>query len=285
MSETNPQLPGPSPQPVVGDQTMRRGVWLVVAAAAMVLLLWFFPSFWYTHADASQGYSWLVPRQSIAGWQYKELPVSKSAERQLVADETFSGAFTAKEEPAPVHVFLANRYSEKPNDIGLFVHTPDRCWTESGWVIQPIAPDYVQLRVHGIPMMFERRLFVGGEHQELVYFGGLVGGQPVPYRMDYNLSVGVKVALQKLGRSGGAQFRAVDTRFWGRIWDSFLSRRQLFGPKQFIRISTPVEGDGLPAADHRLVVMLDQWLEVANYEQELQRWQSKPKKAAEATPE
>jgi hypothetical protein len=92
--------------------------------------------------------------------------------------------------------------------------------------------------------------------------------------------VGARVALEKLGRSGGSQYRVVNGQFWRRIWDSFTSRTQLFGPKQFVRVSTELEAGGFAEADQRLVAALDQWLQSASYEDELRWWRSRPAQPA-----
>jgi hypothetical protein len=128
--------------------------------------------------------------------------------------------------------------------------------------------------VHGVKMTFERRVFVGGGQKELVYFGGLVGGQPLPYRLDHNLSVGMRFASTEAvkGKSRGFLSRAVDQRLWGRVWDGFASRRQLLGPKQFIRLSTPLPGGDAGAADQLLRNFLESWLEPVDYESELAAW-------------
>jgi len=51
-----------------------------------------------------------------------------------------------------------------------------------------------------------------------------------------------------------------DSVLWRRVVDSFVSRRPLLGPKQFLRISTPVYGGNIAAADQRLREMLPIWL-------------------------
>jgi hypothetical protein len=64
----------------------------------------------------------------------------------------------------------------------------------------------------------------------------------------------------------------VDTRLWGRVWDGFLARRPLLGPKQFIRISTPLERGDVAAADKVLREFLEAWLEPVDYQAELAAW-------------
>jgi len=239
--------------------------------ALLVLLCWVFPRFWYTRADPQRGHYWLAEQKDIPGWTFREIPVSESAERTLVADRLVTGEFSGTGGPV-VQVFSAKRYAEKENEIGLFVHTPDRCWTEAGWKLDPTQPELVELDVHGLLITFERRIFVAGDQRELVYFGGTVGGQPLPFRLDHNLSVGMRYSLRHSADRTGTTLRASDSRLWARTWDSFKSRSPLNGPKQFIRISTPISGDDPSPADHRLQEFLPLWLRLSDYAAELTAW-------------
>lgn len=247
--------------------TPPKKIWIIpLVLTALIALLWAFPAFWYArHGEASP--IWFTERSEIPGWQYTYIPVEKSAERILVADRSINGEFTRPDGSA-IRVFSAKRYQEKSNEIGLFVHTPDRCWVESGWQIEPSSPEVQELTIHGVRLALERRIFKFGADRELVYFCGLVGGQTLPYRLDHNLSVGVRTALKQTGNPGQAAARASDTHFWKRLWTSFTSRRDLFGPKHFIRISTPVYGSQVSEADARLTNFLSQWLAPGNYDQE-----------------
>src|SRR5688572_18287138 len=109
--------------------------WIIpVALSCGVALLWGFPKVWYGK-PAEDNIHWFGERSQIAGSQFVEVPVGQSAERMLVADRTFNGDFIL-EDRSVVRVFSAKRYEEKANEIGLFVHTPDRCWTEVGWEVE-----------------------------------------------------------------------------------------------------------------------------------------------------
>ncbi len=235
--------------------------------SVLLIAIWIFPTVWYTRTDPQLHQVWLNGKTNIAGWNYAEVPVSKSAEAVLVADQLVNGEFSSSDGTV-VRVFSAKRYNESLNEIGLFVHTPDRCWTESGWTMEPAQPEVKELFVKGIPILFERRVFTFGEQRELVYFSGLVGGQPLPYRLDHNLSVGMRHALRQAKDQTGTSLRASDKRFWARVWDSFLARRPLAGPKQFLRISTPLRGNP-QSVDALLEHFLAQWLEVVPYPKEL----------------
>ncbi len=245
----------------------------------LVLLLWQFPRFWYTQTDTNLGTHWLAEQRVIPGWQFEEVPIAAAAEKVLVADRLFSGSFQRDNESI-VRVFSAKRYAESSNEIGLFVHTPDRCWTESGWRMEATQPEFKQLTIHGVSLVFERRIFHYGGNRELVYFGGLVGGQPLPYRLDHNMSVGMKRALREAKDEAGTMLRARDQRLWTRVLDSFKARRQLIGPKQFVRISTPIHGDAIAAADEVLARFLPQWLHASDYHEEIADWKLTRLKAA-----
>ncbi|MGC8989920.1 MAG: exosortase-associated EpsI family protein [Verrucomicrobiia bacterium] len=272
------------PEKKTGSVTVPPGKWRVGTAvfACFVLVLWLFPRVWYTQKDADKGFIWLTGQTSLPGWEFKPLPVAESAERLLAADETISGQFTNLTDGRVVQVFLAKRYTEKPHDIGLFVHTPDRCWTEAGWRLDPVAPDHVEVDVHGARITFERRVFVYKDRRELVLFGGLVGGQPLPYRLDHNLSVGMRSALQRAVKQTGAKLRASDRLLWQRVWESFVSRRQLFGPKMFVRISTRLESDDTRAADELLVRMLSEWLRSVDFAEDMRNWKEHRSKSGTA---
>jgi hypothetical protein len=227
-------------------------------------VLWRFPGFWYTEKGKGDG-TWFAERAQIEGWNFEPLPISASAERVLVADRTVNGEFRRGEEA--VRVFSAKRYIENPNEIGLFVHTPDRCWVEGGWKIERITPEVIEVKVHGVPLRMERRLFLFGNNRELVYFCGLVDGRALPYRLDHNLSVGIRSG-DGINQTDGTSRRASDLHFWQRLWDSFESRRGFSGPKQFVRISTPIRGDDLAEGDNRLREFLSLWLSPGDFIEE-----------------
>ncbi len=238
----------------------------LVALASLVVAIWVFPRFWYSRVDPASATQWLDARTNVAGWKYRAVAVDQSAERLLVADRLENGEFLAESkdrwERDPVRVFAAWRLKEDPREIGLFVHTPDRCWVQSGWDIEASAPEVVTVPVHGRELAFERRIFANRGHRELVYFTGLVAGQTLPYRLDHNLSVSRRVVAKGVGEAERITKanRWNDSLLWRRVVESFLSRRPLLGPKQFLRISTPLDG-GEAEADRRIREFLPRWLE------------------------
>lgn len=229
--------------------------------ACLVAGLWFLPRVWYTRTDHTQTVQWLAEQTNAPGWTYHAVEVDKSAERLLVADRLVNGEFRRNDRSQPpIRVFGARRFKEDPKEIGLFVHTPDRCWVQSGWNLDAVDPNFIELELHGRRIGFERRVFTAQGQKELVYFAGLVGGQTLPYRLDHNYSVSRRVVATGAQDRVNRANRWNDSVLWRRVWDSFLSRRPLLGPKQFLRISTPITMGGEAAADQRLQAMLPLWL-------------------------
>lgn len=255
------------------DARPRRAFVSLVCLTAVVVGLWLFPGIWYRDPQPGGDYHWFAEQTSLSGWTYQEVPLSAAAEAVIQADAVASGVFRAHGQ-GEVQVYSAKRYQKKENEIGLFSHTPDRCWTAVGWTIEPAAPDSLELDVHGVRLLLERRVFFHGTHRVLVYFGAIVGGKPLPYRLDQYHSA----AIAPSGASAqinSAWRRLAQWRLWEWAWDSFRQRTPLAGPQQFLRLSTPAAGD-LKEADRRLQEFLPQWLQPANYGQELKSWQTRP---------
>ena len=221
--------------------------------ALIVAALWSFPKFWYRSGPGEISYT---EATSVPGFQFTKIPVEKSAERVLVADEITSREFFASNTP-PVRVFSAKRLRQKQNEIGLFVHTPDRCWTEAGWRLDPGSAALIPIELPHFELPFERRIFSNGDARELVYFCGLVSGKPVPWRLDQNLSAALRLSHDT---NGTTFIPASDSHFWKRLVESFTSRQALQGPQHFLRISTPVENENINSADHRLQSFITNWL-------------------------
>ncbi len=220
--------------------------------AIAVLVGWTFPAFWYSKPIPDHPSLWLAPNTNIAGWIYEPIPINKSAEAVLVADSLSNGEFKS-DSGALVRLFMADRKTERENEIGLFVHTPDRCWTEAGWKIISTVPDVIHVKVGSVVLPFERRVFEFADEQELVYFAGLIGGQPVPFRLDHNLSV----AMRRQVGGNSTLLRALDGTVWKRLWRSFASREPLRGPKQFVRLSAPIRSMGLEQSDRLLKAFIE----------------------------
>jgi len=269
---TPPQVPDQPPQTDGAKASAPTARWLTVLLfSGLVAVLWVFPNFWYTRAGRSQDFRWLAENTNVPGHFYRSVPVNEVAEAFLVADRLSNGEFS-RTGGLPVRVFSAKRYLKKENEIGLFSHTPDRCWTSAGWKMEPLERDYCEVEVHGMRILFERRLFTAGVQRELVYFGALVGGKPLPYRLNqYAAAAQGREGLFAADRTGTLR-RLAQSRMWGWAMESFFTRTPLLGPQRFIRLSSSVDTAGLGAADQRLQELIPQWLQPVDYDAELAHW-------------
>lgn len=250
----------------------KRSFVAIFVVTVVLALLWVFPSFWYKPSIEEGEFLWLQEQSYIPGWTYTNIPISQAAEAMLVGDRMSSGSFIEETNQIVVRVFSAKRYLSKENEVGLFSHTPDRCWTAAGWRLDVVEPPCLDLDVHGIRMRFERRLFTAGSEKELCYFGAVVGGKPLPYRLDQYLASGVGRAGRRQTDASSTWSRLKDNRMWGWAWESFLNRTPLGGPQQFMRLSTPVVLEDLATADARLQAFLPLWLKPADYQTEFAQW-------------
>lgn len=258
----------------IGAAPRSRGVLLsLVVLALLVMGLWQFPALWYRDPHPGDDYRWFAEQTRLPGWTYREVPVSTAAESVIQADAMASGVFRGSS-GRDVQVYSAKRYLKKENEIGLFSHTPDRCWTAVGWRMEPASPDVVEMTVHGVRLLLERRVFTHGTDRVLVYFGAVVGGKPLPYRLDQYHSASRASGDGTRDDSSSTWRRLAQARLWSWAWDSFRQRTPLSGPQQFIRISTAEAGD-LAAADRLLRDMLPLWLQPVDYQQELRQWETR----------
>ncbi len=249
-----------------------------ILGAVLVGSVWLFPRVWYSRGGEGKP-AWLGESTNVAGWTFEEVPITKTEEVALDADVTLSGTFAKGRER--VSVFSAKRFSDDPDEIGLFVHTPDRCWVQVGWKIETADPDFVEIEAGGVGAVAERRIFrwKSGERQ-LVYFWGLSGGRALPYRLDHNLSIAHRQLMKSSSTAGATRARAFDGQFWGRIWDCFRDRRQRTGPKQFFRMATPISGTDIVGADARLKETAKAWLGPVDFDQDVKAFEARSRVAS-----
>jgi len=187
----------PSVAPV-GSRPFRSLI-LPVVVAAVVAFLWAFPSFWYTNSATEKEFVWLGESTNVAGWKFNEVPVSKLAESLLVSDHTVNGDYKSSDESKIVRVFSAKRYQGNRDQESLLRHTPDGCWVGAGWKMLSLEPQFMDCLVHGLIIRFERRLFEAGGQRELVYFGALMGGKPLTFRLDHYQGAGAQTSRENPG--------------------------------------------------------------------------------------
>ncbi len=219
--------------------------------------LWLFPSVWYKGASESTEFKWFETQTEVDGMIYSEVDVGAAAEAILAADSMENGEFSAQEGGAVVRVFSAKRKGERKNATGLLTHTPDSCWTRVGMRAEDDGDFVASKSIDGVEMTMERRIYSFGSQRELVYFGAIVGGKALPYRLDTYLNAALGTTVT--GHQSGPWSRAFNSRVWTWCWDSFAARTQLGGAQQLIRISTPIRGD-LEEAEQRIDSVLEQWL-------------------------
>jgi hypothetical protein len=212
---------------------------------------------------------WFGENERVDKWTYRDIPVAQSAEAVLAADHIANGDFQGVD-ASRVSVYSAKRYGKKDNEIGLFSHTPDRCWTIVGWKLEKVEQDCENLTIHGVPILFERRIFTFNGRRELVYFTSLVGGKPLPYRIDQYLASSRQKTKATQDDTASTWLRLAQGRLWGWARESLKNRTPLFGPQQFVRISTPIESGDVKAADARLKTILPKWMVLTNFNAEVE---------------
>jgi hypothetical protein len=231
-----------------------------------------FPRFWYRLAAGDV--HWFAESRTLPGWSVSPVPLSEAAEAQVGAHTWVSARF-GRTDGAEVTVFCAKRYGESWADVAPFAHTPDRCWTIAGWKIEPAEPEVQETMLSSIPVRFERRLFRGGNRSELVYFGAILGGRPVPFRLDQYLSFGRRMGRSEDTMATEAYRRAGDARFWACMWNCFRNRLSFNSAAHFIRVSTPVSTTDLASSDRLLQEFLRAFLVPTDYAAEAREWRAK----------
>lgn len=224
----------------------------------LVVGCYVFPSLWYQGEPPKDRMFWLKEQLAPAGWAFEPIPVPAVAESSISADRYFSGVFRNASGSA-VTVFTAKVFEDSGSGMKIFAHTPDTCWPTVGWRQVPIEPSYIEMELHGKNVVFERRLYRAGTRSELVLFGALVGGKPLPYRLNHWQSYSQVVA------ESGTNANLLTSRFfqketWQLVVNSFRTQRPLEGAKHFIRLSTAAQLDSLQQADTLLREFLRVWL-------------------------
>ena len=168
--------------------------------------------------------------------------------------------------------FIKN-YATKTGADSVFKHNPDVCWAGAGWKLISTQPEFISVKIAGKDIGFERRCFSFQGQMQLVYFGALVGGDAVPYHMNYFKAISDSGAGSQAGQHLA---RVTDLRFWGTILNSFRSRKSLQGPSHFIRVSTSVTPDDMGRGDQVLSSFLMDWMRQGSFKDEFEQWKKTP---------
>lgn len=262
----------PPPMGSPAEPVRRPGVALGVAFALFLLAVggawgWFhlFPRSFASRLR-------LEPGAQVPGHAFTREPVTPAVLDMLAVSTNdlvsgfFEGPGGASRAPAPrFSVFYAGWSARSAREMGLVMHTPDVCWVGAGAV--PVAlgqPAWVELDLGGVAAPFECRVFeLQPGRRELTLWCTLVNGQV--YSDSYRFvpaapaptggptgapGMGTDLARVAAGRRvGGNQFlHAVRERVPGT------------GEKQFVRMSTRVDGTDWPRALERLRDFGRAWL-------------------------
>jgi len=241
--------------------------------AVLVVALWYFPVFWYNNSSNSHGWKLGVDTSGISNSIFINSVVDPTEKKILLVDDLISGQYKPIDTScAPITIYLATVNDYDPRAVSLFAHTPDRCWTEGGWVIRHIYSGSFNLLIGGRKFTFEKRIFDGFGHSELVFFTGVVSGSPLPFRLDYNyplnieaIQLGIPNILERGWFSGDSCWRRDPRLIWRPMWESFVSRKKLDGSIQFLRVSTQVVDGRVDMAERRLEDFLYRALRFPNY--------------------
>jgi hypothetical protein len=261
-------------------QITRSRLGSIVLLSLVIFGAYCFPRIWYR--NSGREFLWLAEARELPHWTRKTLPLSQAAETQLGADACVNAEFT-RNDGRIVRFFSAKRFSKEGAEACVFAHTPDRCWPLAGWKLEKVEPEVREVVLYRTPVLFERRCFRGGENKELVYFGALIGGQPLPFRLDQYLGFGLRASQAGNAITTEAFARAKDKQFWAWMWNCFRARRTVGGATHFIRISTPVTVAGVASGDQLLLEFLQAFLQPADFETDLRQWKQTGR--AQAGPE
>ena len=242
---------------------------VVVSLIAVLAAAWVFPLVWYEKSTGD--FFWLSENSEMPGWRFEKVPISKEVAGMLNVDQTVDQIVTGKDN-VQVRAFYIKNYAAKTGADSVFKHNPDVCWAGAGWKLISTQPEFVSVKIAGKDIGFERRCFSFQGQMQLVYFGALVGGDAVPYRMNYFKAMSDSGAGSQAGQHLA---RVTDLRFWDTILNSFRSRKSLQGPSHFIRVSTSVTPDDMGRGDQVLSSFLMDWMRQGSFKDEFEAANSK----------
>lgn len=255
----------------------RSGVFLALFAAVVVSAwAWF-----HVWPPSEPRLPDLTASTNLTGFEFHFEPLSETASAMLATPDYVNGAFSATTEnsttPKVVRVFSASWPATRTIGLNVIQHTPDICWVGSGWVpIDLGQPDQVELDfmspglspntalTNRIRLRFECRAFSSPDARakELVMWCTLVGGHVLPESSRFRASKKT-VSGPDAGHDRERQFAAGRRLSADYFIQSVQRRLRVQGAKQFVRISTTVEGD-CAASLEELQGFARRWLTVAS---------------------
>lgn len=186
----------------------------------------------------------------IDGYEFKAEPVGEEAVQTLATTNLFNGRFRGTSGEF-FTVFMGTWDAARSKELSVVGHTPDVCWVGAGAVPVSVGqPDRMELYLGGNKIPFEVRVFqmsAKTKQMELTVWCTLISGQVFAEgdRFELKDSSAAPVAGRRLARIHFV--RAIRERVPGD------------GSKQFVRFSTPLDGDWRPALE-RVELFAQRWL-------------------------
>lgn len=236
-------------QPLPVSARITRGSWVVIGIFAVCIVgtwLWF-----NAFVEKKQTLRRISLATHVNGYAFTAKPLSKTEETVLVTTNYINGVFGGSGIVASPEVmaFLAN-WDGGDESLKVLVHSPDICWSGAGWrAVNLGQPRQLEIPVKtdpagqsSTPLLFECRVMEAPNgHRELVIWSALVGGENLAQTHWFSPENNVKE------RGGDRENKAASMAASRRLRAGYfvtqvLNRESIRGPKQFVRLSTPVSG-------------------------------------------
>jgi Protein of unknown function (DUF3485) len=210
---------------------------------------------WFNRPQKNQENLITLVRTNLGGWNFQEIPVGETVERQLGTTKTLNGKYTNSKQER-ISVFVAEWPSTAHSGMESLGHTPDICWTAAGWEYSTV--DYLptpKIKINGIEILPTVRLFKSPieSRLELACWWTTINGQV--YEIDFPSQN--QLAIRQHEKSFAEYLGRAK---WGKFFiHSIASRLKSNHQKQIIRISTEADSD-LQLATERLSCFLGEWI-------------------------
>lgn len=197
-------------------------------------------------------------RTEMPGYRFQEVPLGQQAAKSLAATRLLNGHFFDSRSDR-VSVFKADWKAGEGDGSNVFGHTPELCWVGSGFkTVRLGEPLQVFLELAGQRVPFQCRILThpGLPTPEITLWAASVDG-----RWD-DVSLGVPADIGQPDTTLRSYLRDVGRTLWTR-WAAVrrlvLQPISVSGPKQFVRLSSPVT-DGWTVALADLEKFAQAWL-------------------------
>lgn len=194
-------------------------------------------------------------RSHMEGFDFRAEPISQNEQAALATTNLINGSYIGQD-GKEIRVFFANWSDSDGKNLSVVQHTPDLCWVKVGWLPVSLGqPDKMTVQFGSTNLDFECRVFEtpGSGVRQLVVWSTLVGGKPFQESWRFQAS---KTASPEGGWIEANRFLAAN-----QFFQSLRKRTPSDRNKQFVRYSTPVQGDWQTAFE-TLHSFGPKWIEV-----------------------